>query len=370
MKNLAVLCNSKIDQFYDKNSKVYYVEDYASKVIRDLIKSERYEAVVKSGRKAGIVTLSDMLRVSQPDASRLRDIWKVTGYITKHEKILDAVRMMIQIGVRAIPVMEGDEVLGCFTQVNICEAIYGVEELPDIKARELMKMPVKSLDINERIAVARNLMLEEGISNIPVVEYGSLVGMMTAKIIIDYFLMSIDEKLTGGTTGEKGKQLSGIVGRVMDQHPFTADANAHWRSIARGIVERKKGACTIINGDRKVIGIVTPKEIMRPLLTLTTEEEIPIYMTGFQAQELLEKKLAEESIRRLLKRTQRLHTHIEEVRISIKRTKAFGIRTRYDITAQIRSAGKINISEAKGGDFLTTFKILCEKIEKVLGKNS
>ncbi|MBS7620245.1 CBS domain-containing protein [Candidatus Bathyarchaeota archaeon] len=368
MKNLAELCNSKIGHFYDKNSKVYCVEDFALKVIRDFIKSERYEAVVKSGRKAGIVTLSDMLRVSQPDATRLKDVWRVTGYITKDEKILDAVRMMNQIGVRAVPVMEEDEVLGCFTQVNLCEAICRVEELPDIKARELMKTPVTSLDINERISVARSLMLQEGISNIPIIEYGGLVGMITAGIIINHFLMYIEEALMGGAAWERGGQLSGIVGRVMDQHPFTADVNAHWRSIACGLSERKKGACTIIDGDRKVIGIVTPREIMRPLLTLTAEEETPIYMIGFETQELLEKKLAEESIRRILKRTQRLHPHVEEVRINIKRTKALGIKTRYEIIAQTISAGETYIAEAKGRDILNTFKILCEKLEKELKK--
>ncbi|MGB9623164.1 MAG: CBS domain-containing protein, partial [Candidatus Bathyarchaeia archaeon] len=230
MKNLTDLCNSKIDHFYDKISKVYYIEDLASKVIRDFIKSERYEAVVKSERKIGIVTLRDMLGVSQPDATRLKDLWRVTGYLTIDEKIFDAVQMMTQIGVRAVPVMEEDEVLGCFTQDNLCKAICEVEELPNIRARELMKMPVASLDINERVSVARSLMLQEGISNIPIVEYDSLVGMITAEIIIDYFLMPLEEALTVGTMGEKARRLSGIVGRVMDHCPFTADVNAHWRN--------------------------------------------------------------------------------------------------------------------------------------------
>lgn len=365
MKNLTELCNSKIDNFYNKNSKVYSVEDLASKVIRDFKNSERYEAVVKSGRKVGIVTLREMLQASQLDTTQLKEIWRATDYLTPGEKILDAVRRMAQIGITAMPVIEEDEVLGCFTLVNLCEALCKVEDLPNINAQEIMKTPVKSLDINEKVSVARGLMLQEWISDIPIVEYGSLVGMITAETIVRYFLIPLEETSRRETIYKKGERFSGIVGGVMDHYPFTAKSNEHWRNIVCGLVEQKKGACIIIDEDRKVVGIITPKELTRPLLTLTTGEEASIYMIGFEPQELIEKKLAEESIRRLLKRVQRLHPHVEEVRVNVKRTKTW-IGTRYEITAQIISAGEIYETEAKGRDISTNFKILCEKLEKEL----
>mgnify|MGYP005831050749 CR=1 FL=1 len=366
IKNLTELCNSKIDGLYKKNLTVYSTDDLAAKVIIDLEKSGRYEAVVKSERRVGLVTIRDMLKASQPDEVRLKELWTVTGYVTPDERVSDIVRRMVRIGVRAIPVVERDEVLGCFTQVDLCEALCGVEDLPSIMARELMKTPVTSLDINERVSVARSLMIKEGISNIPIVEYGRLIGIITAGIIVHSFITPFEKTMLKEITDEKSRRFPGIVGRVMDHHPFTTNGNDHWKKVACGLVEQRKSACIVIDGDGKVTGILTPREIMRPILALTTGVETPVYITGLESQESLGENLVKESILRLLKRTQGLHPHIEEVRISFERLKAFGVETRYKILTQAISASETYIVEAKGWDLSTTFKKLCEKLEEEL----
>ena len=364
MKDLRELAFTEVREILHPHVNIYTVEDLASKVLGDFKKTNRYEAVVTSGKKVGLVTVRDMLDVDQPEKTRLDEVWTITGSLAPSDRVLDAVRMMNQIGVRAIPVIENNDVLGCVSQVEVCDAVCEISELPEIRVMELMRSPVLSLEINEKISTARRLMIEKSFSHVPVAEYNRLVGIVTAESIVHAFIAPIEKTTTGDVVGEKVGRFPGILAGLIDRNPLTLGPDESWRKASCDLRGKQKSACVVTDGNRGILGILTPHELMRPILSFLVEEELPVYVMGLEKEDFFEKNLAEDKIRRVVQRTTRIHPHIEEVRINIKRSKTYGVKTRYEMTARALSAREEYKAEATGWDLLTAFKHLCERLEK------
>ena len=368
-KTLRELAFSEIRDLIRRGVSIFKPEDLASKVLGELKEKGRYEAVVASEGKVGLVTIRDLLDVSQPSQTKVDGIWRVTGLVSPDDRVIDVAEAMIWNNVRAVPVVEKRAVVGIISQVDLIEALCDVPELSGIPAKELMRMPVLSLDVNERVALARRLMLERGFSHIPIVEYNRLVGMVTAEKIVHTFIVPISKTTTGERVGAKVARFPGHVSGIIDTHPFTVGPDASALDVACGLREQRKGACVVTDRERKILGIITPRELMMPLLRFREEEELPVYIVGLEDEDFFERSVAEDKVRRVVERSMRTHPHITEVSVRIKRQQERGERTRYEITARAMSAEEQFIAEVDGWDLLQVFDELCETLDRALRKS-
>lgn len=370
MRPLRDLAFSEIRDLVHGRVSVFRPHDPASRVLGDLKETGRYEAVVAaSDGRVGLVTVRDLLSVSQPAQTKVDEIWRVTGSASPGDKVIDLAEAMVRNGVRAMPVVDDGDVMGVFSQVDLTEALCGVQDLSGILAKELMRRPVVSLDVDEKVALARSLMLEKGFSHIPIVDNKALVGEVTAEIIVHNFITPTSKTTIGDRVGEKVARFPGLVGGIMDRNPFTVGQDASAREVACGLIRQKKGACIMIGRGREIRGIITPREFLQPLLGFRSVEELPIYIMGLSDEDFFERAVAEEKVRRVVRRNLKMHPHITEVSVRIKRQQKRGERTRYEITARAMSAEEQFIAEADGWEILQVFDELCETLDKALRKS-
>ena len=368
-KTLRELAFSEIRDLVHRAISVFKPDDMASRVLGELKETRRYEAAVATEGRVGLVTVRDLLGVSQPARTRVEGIWKVTGSVSSRDLVIDAAEVMVRNNVRAMPVVEKGEVGGIISQVDLIEALCDVPALSGTPAKELMRRPVVSLDVSEKVALARRLMLERGISHIPVVEDGGLVGMVTAESIVHTFLIPISKTTTGHRVGERVARFPGLVSGIMDPHPFTVGPDASILDVACGLRDQRKGACIMTNEEKSILGILTPRELMAPLLRFREAEELPIYIVGLSDEEFFERGVAEEKVRRVVRRSLRSHPHIREVSIRIKRSQTGGSRTRYELTARVLSPDEQVVVEADGWGLTSVFDDLCNTLNKALRKS-
>ncbi len=105
-----------------------------------------------------------------------------TDPMTTHEHdLIDLViNLMKWRGVHHIPVEnEQGECVGIITQRDLKKAKEKHGAIGDMMTKDLMQKQVITVDPNERILTARNLMLDKGIGSLPVVFNGKLVGVIT-----------------------------------------------------------------------------------------------------------------------------------------------------------------------------------------------
>jgi CBS domain-containing protein/ribosome-associated translation inhibitor RaiA len=369
MATLEELAFSDIRELFNRGVSVFRPNDLVSKFLGVLERSGRYEAVVSSGSSVGLITVRDALAVDQPSQTKVDRVWRATGGVSPEATVVDVADSLVRKGVRALPVVDGGEVVGIFSQVDLIEALGEVQGLDGVPVKELMRTPVLSTEGDRGIAYARRLMLERNISHLPVVEGGSLVGVVTAESIVHSFINSESRTTRGHRVGERASRFSGRVSGIMDSELCTLDAVASALDAVLSLKEMGKGACIITGRSGNILGIITPRELISLLLKFRAEEGLPVYIIGLSAEDFFERAVAEEKVRRVVSKSLRFRPDITEVSMRIKRSQSRGNRTRYELIARALSAtGQIN-AEAKGWGLIEVFDEVCDTLGKAIQRS-
>jgi CBS domain-containing protein len=94
--------------------------------------------------------------------------------------VLDAARLMDEKTIGALVVVDGDRVVGIFTERDLMRRVVVKELDPaEVKVREVMTGKVYCCTSKTSSDTIRNLLRERRIRHIPVVDDGQLVGMLS-----------------------------------------------------------------------------------------------------------------------------------------------------------------------------------------------
>jgi len=354
-KTLVELAETQITELFHNPGSVFSPDDQASKLLGYLKDTGRYEAVASDGGRTGIVTVRDLLGVDHPERTKAESIWELVGAVNEEAAVIDVVEALIDHGVRALPVMKRSEVMGIISQVDLLVALAQVNELKSVAAKEIMVAPVASLNMEDGVAHARRVMLDRSISHVPVLAEGKLKGVITAEIIVHTFIAPAIKTTTGDRVGEKVSSMPGQVSGVMDRQPLQVGMDANALRVAQEMIRLNKSAAVMVDDGEQVLGIITPRELLRLIYDFRGRAELPIYIVGITDEDFFERGVAEEKVRRVVVRSMRMQPKITEVRINIKRQRTTGERTRYDITARVLGSEVNYNAENQGWGLMETF---------------
>ena len=367
-KTLVELAETQITELFHNPGSVFSPDDQASKVLGYLKDTGRYEAVASGEGRVGIVTVRDLLEVDQPDRTKVESIWEQVGAVDPGFTVIEVAEALIENGVRALPVVERGEVKGIISQSDILDALTGVTELKEVAAKDIMKSPVTTLTLEDGVAQARSLMLDNGVSHIPVTRDGKLRGVITAKDIVHAFIGPAGKTTRGDRVGKKVPKLPGQVSGVMDTQPLTVGSEANALQVAREMTRRDKSACVMVDEEGGVLGIITPRELLQHLYDLRGEEVLPVYIVGITEEDFFERAVAEEKVRRVAVKSLRMQPGITEVRITVKKQRTQGERTRYSLTARALGPEVSFNAENEGWGLMEAFDGLVSALEKALAR--
>ncbi|MCJ7573239.1 CBS domain-containing protein, partial [Candidatus Bathyarchaeota archaeon] len=212
---------------------------------------------------------------------------------------------------------------------------------------------------------ARRMMLERGISHVPVVDSGKLIGVVTATDIVHTFITPGSRMAIGDKTGEKLTRFPGQVNGVMDDQPLAIGPNASILEAVKGMRDRGKSACVMVDENGAVLGILTPREVL-VILKGAEPEELPVSILGLEGEGFFEKEIAEEKVRRVVARNMRIHPDINQVSIRIRRQQNRGERARYQIAARVLSPTEQFNASTEGWDLLASFDDFLEALDATL----
>ena len=119
--------------------------------------------------------------------------------------------------------------------------------------RDVMTHEVATLDRNDRLSTADNVMRLGRIRHMPVMEDGDLVGLVTQR---DLFRGALLKALGYGLKAEQTMLDTLAVKEVMATDLETIAPDATLQEAARIMVERKIGCLPVVE-DAKLVGILT-----------------------------------------------------------------------------------------------------------------
>lgn len=100
--------------------------------------------------------------------------------ISPDASVLDAIKLMAEKGIGALLVMEGDELAGIVTERDYArKVILEGRSSDDTPVRDIMTAKLATASNKHNVEECMNMMTEKHIRHLPVVEEGSLVGMIS-----------------------------------------------------------------------------------------------------------------------------------------------------------------------------------------------
>jgi CBS domain-containing protein len=139
------------------------------------------------------VTGGDLLKVVKPDGT-VEDILEPAYTILADERVVHLRRRMLDENISKFLVKDNGTVIGIVTETDVATAMRSFRELVEDKyqdrrirnliVRDIMSSPVMTMEITAGIEQMVDLMLQKGISCVPVTRSGSIAGIVTRQSVI------------------------------------------------------------------------------------------------------------------------------------------------------------------------------------------
>lgn len=94
----------------------------------------------------------------------------------------EAARRMVERGVGSIVVLEGDRLVGILTERDVLRVFARGDD--EARVQAVMTRNPETVEPDESLAQARLVMLHGGFRHLPVVEGGSVVGMLSLRDLL------------------------------------------------------------------------------------------------------------------------------------------------------------------------------------------
>jgi len=211
--------------------------------------------VVDEGRLKGILTQRDALKeIVQGNGSESACVAERMELdvrtLCPETSILDASRIMDSAGVKWLPVLANEQLVGVVTQSDATRAITSLVQIT--KMATVMNTDVTAVDARTTVWEATRVMLSEDISCVVAVNHHKVVGILTEKDILKRI------------TAEGQDARTTMVADIMTFPVISVSSTDCVFSVCRLMDHRHIHRVLVMDGDR-VYGIVTQTDILRAL---------------------------------------------------------------------------------------------------------
>lgn len=190
--------------------------------------------------------------------------------LSPEQSVEDAVRLMLQEGFHALPLVKLDSIIGIVTETDLLKCFLAEdpiavgEQLVNARVADHMTSHVFSVrDTDLRPTVVR-LMRDKSIRHIPVVDDDqNLVGILSERDVlygrkfekgIGYILRRSTEESTSSGVAE-----------LMTTEPIAIGLEHKLRDAAKTMINQKISCIPVVE-DRSLVGIITSTDLLRALL--------------------------------------------------------------------------------------------------------
>jgi CBS domain-containing protein len=153
-------------------------------------------------------------------------------------------------------VVDNSNLLGVITKADLLHLVDSKKRIKD-----LMKKELHTVSPGDRVVHARRVMINEKIARIPVVDQGTLVGMISDNEIAFAFA-NIKRSFPLGHQKHQLDEL--LVNDVMKIPPIWADPNITAGQAATVMLKKNVGALPLVE-DNKIIGIISRTDLLNTI---------------------------------------------------------------------------------------------------------
>lgn len=168
-----------------------------------------------------------------------------------------AAQLLAWSGVRHLPVIEGDRLVGLVSERDLMEHR---DLARQTEVREIMTTPVRTVRSDESAYVAGKRLIDERIGCLPVVDDGELVGILTKS---DLVLHEVSIELGGMTGGDSAWS-------VMTPDPQTARLDDYLLDAVGRMTNAGVRHLPVVDSEGRVLGMLSDRDVRQSLGELSS----------------------------------------------------------------------------------------------------
>lgn len=150
--------------------------------------------VRESGKLVGIMTASDLIRCL-PEVSETMQIWFEVDYfmkkrvVTVDEKmpVIAVAKLMGENRIGSVIITRQGEPVGIFTERDLLTKFLAVDRSLTTEVGEVCSSPLITAPLGINVNEAAAIMASKGIRRLPITEKGMLVGIITARDLVEAY---------------------------------------------------------------------------------------------------------------------------------------------------------------------------------------
>ena len=321
--------------------------------------------VLEKKKLKGMVTHRTLLKkeMVDPNKEKVGRIMEPPPATLKSDDTLEgAAKTLLKTGLRAVPVLDGKDVVGVISITDIVNAVMGMKEFRQTKAESIMS-PAITVSDSSSIGAARALMRERNISRVPVIDRGGrLIGIVT---IFDMLKnLRSHERMGWKSMGAEMERLMHIpITTVVNRSPTTSVRSSSLNDLAMTMLDQETSGVVISDRDMP-IGVVTLKDLLEFYVGTLGKEGIYYQISGLHDQEEID--MAAELVEAMLKKVSAF-AKVTFFFIHVKKSDiGYKLRARYDVRARLKTDKDIFISHANGWDVRDAVGQCVSNLEKIM----
>ena len=109
--------------------------------------------------------------------------------------INEAAKMMEDAKVGAVIIMENNSPVGIVTDRDFAIKVVAHEYQISSPVKQIMSSPLFSINLDESVRIAADLMHDRGIMKLPVIDGEKVVGIITARDIVNLLAVCVEEDM-------------------------------------------------------------------------------------------------------------------------------------------------------------------------------
>ncbi len=306
-------------------------------------------------------------RESIPVTTKIKTVMERTPSISSDLSLADAARLMLDSGLKALPVLEKNKVKGIVTSTDIVNSINSIPEVADLRAADIMSGDPITVSEDDDLLDALKKMRDIDEASIPVVNKdGKITGMVNINDISKELWRERGKMHQGEYYRNKSKPS---VKDVMVS-PLTIEPDKSISSCMREMADSEARICAVVDENMAPEGIISQSDILGEIVKGSSGRSVLVNLSGarFDDPEVYDKiySLIEKSAKSIAKlkrmRPMLINIHIEEYSQTGKETK-------YSIRGKMVTESKTFFSRTWDWNVFRAVKQLMEQFETMVRKN-
>ncbi len=216
------------------------------------------------GKYAGVIARRWILRARrEPASTKVKTLMRPAPKVDLGMSLSKTAKLMIQSGVKQLPVFEKEKLRGFVTDEDIIHGAVANDWGGDVIGSIMTKAPF-TIDADRTVGAALSLFKERDISHLPVMDNGKLVGMLSTRDIIEAIFQPTEHQTIGDKVGEKVEVLAIPAKGVMASPVVTVKPETKLKEAEKTMHDHNVHCLPVVLKE-KLVGIVTKLDFLEPL---------------------------------------------------------------------------------------------------------